>query len=72
MNTELLQGIARSDYKNNLVTYLKEVQAHLADIRNGSWTNETRLAAVGAIESLLIEKLRVLSGEKSNNTDDYR
>jgi hypothetical protein len=72
MNTELLQGIARSDYKNNLVAYLKEVQAYVADIRNGSYTNETRLATVDAIERLLIGQLKVLSGEVKNNLDDYR
>jgi hypothetical protein len=72
MNHELLQGIARSDYKNNLVAYLKEVQAYVADIRNGSYSNETRLATVDAIERLLIGQLKVLSGEVKNNSDDYR
>ena len=72
MNHELLQGIARSDYKNNLVTYLKEVQAYVADIRNGTYTNETRLATVDAIERLLIGQLKVLSGEVKSNLDDYR
>jgi hypothetical protein len=72
MNPELLQGIARSDYKNNLVAYLKEVQAYVADIRNGSYSNETRLATVDAIERLLIGQLKVLSGEVKNNLDDYR
>ena len=72
MNHELLQGIARSDYKNNLVNYLKEVQAYVADIRNGSYTNETRLATVDAIERLLIGQLKVLSGEVKSNLDDYR
>jgi hypothetical protein len=72
MNHELLQGIARSDYKTNLVAYLKEVQAYVADIRNGSYSNETRLATVDAIEKLLIGQLKVLSGEVKNNLDDYR
>jgi hypothetical protein len=72
MNHELLQGIARSDYKNNLVAYLKEVQAYVADIRNGSYSNETRLATVDAIERLLIGQLKVLSGEVKSNADDYR
>jgi hypothetical protein len=72
MNHELLQGIARSDYKNNLVAYLKEVQAYVADIRNGTYTNETRLATVDAIERLLIGQLKVLSGEVKSNLDDYR
>jgi hypothetical protein len=72
MNHELLQGIARSDYKNNLVAYLKEVQAYVADIRNGTYSNETRLATVDAIERLLIGQLKVLSGEVKPNIDDYR
>jgi hypothetical protein len=72
MNTELLKGIANSDYKGNLVKYLKEVQAYVADIRNGSYSNETRLATVDAIEKLLIGQLKVLSGEVKDNLDDYR
>jgi predicted transcriptional regulator len=72
MNKELLKGIAKSDYKHNLITYLKEVQHEIADIRNGNYTNEARIAAVEAIEKHLIGELRVQSGEKKDNFDDYR
>lgn len=72
MNSELLKGIAQSDYRKNLVAYLKEVQAHVADIRNGKDTNETRLATVKAIQELLIDKLHTLSGEVKPNLDSYK
>lgn len=72
MNTELLKGIAQSDHKKNLVTYLKEVQAHVADIRNGTYDNPTRLATVEAIQRLIIDKLHPLSGDINRNNDDYK
>jgi len=71
MNIELLKGIARSDYKKNLTAYLKETQAYVADIRNGTYDNEVRKATIDVIQKLLIDKLHTLSGEVVRNIDDY-
>lgn len=64
--------MAQSDYRKNLVTYLKEVQNHVADIRNGTYDNETRKATVDVIQKLLIDKLHTLSGETSKDNDSWR
>ena len=71
MNIELIKSVAQSDYRKNLTLYLKEVQAYVADIRNGTYDNATRLATVDAIQKLLIDKLHTLSGEITINKDDY-
>jgi len=72
MNTELLKGIAKSDYGKNLVVYLKEVQSYVADIRNGTYDNATRLQTVDVIQKLLLDKLHTLSGDVTYNKDDYK
>lgn len=72
MDTEKIKRIARSDLSKVLVEYLKDVQGYIADIRNGTYTNETRIAAVDVIQKLLIDKLHTLSGNISQNKDDYK
>jgi len=72
MNNDLILSIAQSDYKNNLSEYLKQVQAYVSDIRNGSYSNEVRLATIEVIQKLLIDKLHTLSGDVHKNVDDYR
>lgn len=71
MNIELLKGIAVSDYKENLIKYLKEVQQNIADIRNGNYSNEARIVAIDAIERHIIGQIRVLSGEQTNSIDNW-
>ena len=71
MNSDLIKGIAQSDHKNNLIKYLKEVQSYVADIRNGTYDNSTRIATVEALQKLLIDRIQALSGEVSKNNDDY-
>lgn len=71
MNIELLQGIAKSDYRKNLVAYLKQVQDHVADIRNGNYTNETRVATIETIQKLLVDKLHTMSGVVNKDKDNY-
>lgn len=72
MNNDLILSIAQSDYKKNLTEYLKEVQAYVADIRNGSYSNEVRVATIDVIQKLLIDKLHTLSGDVNHNVDDYK
>lgn len=72
MNNELIKSIAQSDYKKNLVEYLKDVQGYMADIRNGNYPNEVRIATVEVIQKLLIDKLHTLSGDVNPNSDDYK
>lgn len=72
MNNDLILSIAQSDYRKNLTEYLKEVQAYVSDIRNGSYSNEVRLATIEVIQKLLIDKLHTLSGDVNPNVDDYR
>lgn len=72
MNNDLILSIAQSDYKKNLTEYLKQVQAYVSDIRNGSYPNEVRLATIEVIQKLLIDKLHTLSGDVNPSIDDYR
>lgn len=72
MNIELIKSIAQSDYRDNLTNYLKQVQAYVADIRNGTYDNATRLATVKTIQELLIDKLHTLSGDVEKLSDDYK
>ena len=72
MNIDLIKQLAKSDYRKNLTLYLQEVQSYIADIRNGKYSNESRIIAVEAIQKLLIDKLHTLSGDVVKNTDDYR
>jgi predicted transcriptional regulator len=72
MNTDLIKGIAQSDYRKNLTLYLKEVQTYVADIRNGTYDNDVRKATIEAIQKLVIDKLHTLSGEVVSSSDDYK
>jgi hypothetical protein len=72
MNLDLLKGIANSDYRNNLVAYLKGVQNYVADIRNGDFSNETRKATVDVIEKMILSKLNMLSDRPESNSDSYK
>lgn len=72
MNNDLILSIAQSDYRKNLTEYLKQVQAYVADIRNGTYDNDVRKATIDVIQKLLIDKLHTLSGDVVSNNDDYR
>ena len=62
MNTELIRTIAENEpLRKNVVTYLKQVQDEIADVRQGDYTAEARLCAVNLIDTLIIKKLNVLS-----------
>jgi len=71
IETKLLKGISKSDHKVNLVKYLEQVKDELADIRKGSYTNETRKAAIDIIDKLLLDKLRINSQTVDKEIDDY-
>jgi len=69
MNTELIRFIAENDVtRKNVVTYLKQVQDEIADVRQGDYSKETRLQSIQVIEDLIIKKLSVLS--RKNNGED--
>jgi hypothetical protein len=69
MNTELIRFIAENDVtRKNVITYLKELQGEIADVRNYDYTSETRLLAIQVIEDLFIKKLNVLS--RTNKGED--
>jgi hypothetical protein len=70
INTELIKFIAESEpLRKNVVTYMRQVQDEVADVRNGNYPMETRLQTVAVIEDLIIKKLSVLS-RKSNGEDE--
>jgi len=70
MNTELIRFIAENEVtRKNVVTYLRELQGEIADVRNYDYTSETRLLAIQVIEDLFIKKLSVLS-RKNNGGDE--
>jgi voltage-gated potassium channel Kch len=69
MQTELIRFIAENDVtRKNVITYLKELQGEIADVRNYDYTSETRLLAIKVIEDLFIKKLNVLS--RTNKGED--
>jgi hypothetical protein len=69
INTQLIQFIAENDVtRKNVITYLKELQGEIADVRNYDYTSETRLLAIQVIEDLFIKKLNVLS--RTNKGED--
>ena len=69
MNTELITFIAENDVtRKNVITYLKELQGEIADVRNYDYTSETRLLSIQVIEDLFIKKLNVLS--RTNKGED--
>jgi hypothetical protein len=72
IDPKLLQSIAKSDFKGVFVQYLEQVKSEVADIRNGSHTNETRKAVIEIIDELIVNKIKVMSGEVRADLDDYR
>ena len=69
MQTELIRFIAENDVtRKNVITYLRELQGEIADVRNYDYTSETRLLAIQVIEDLFIKKLNVLS--RTNKGED--
>lgn len=72
IDPHLIESVAKSDFKGNFLKYLEQVQAEVADIRNGSHTNETRKAVIEIIDELIIKKIKVMSGEVQRDVDDYR
>jgi hypothetical protein len=65
-----LEALAKSQ-KENLLKVLEEVKAEIADIRKGNYSNEARLCAIEFLDKLLVEKIKVLSGELSPNEDKW-
>ena len=61
MKTEVLEIIAKSPYKDNLLEYLRDLQDYVADVRNGDYDPQTRLQTVEVLERQLIQKLISLS-----------
>lgn len=71
INTELIRFIAENDVtRKNVVTYLKQVQDEIADVRQGDYSKETRLQSIQVIEDLLIKKLNVLSRKNSGGDEE--
>jgi hypothetical protein len=72
IDPKLLESIAKSDFKGNFVKYLEQVKSEVADIRYGDHTNETRKAVIQIIDDLIVDKIKVMSGEIKADLDDYR
>ena len=72
IDPKLIESVAKSDFKGVFVKYLEQVKSEVADIRNGNHTNETRKAVIEIIDELLINKIKVMSGEIRTDLDDYR
>jgi len=72
MNIELLRGISKSDYAKNLVVYLRQLENHVADIRNGDFSNETRKQTIDVIEELLVRKIISMSDDRIGEDENYR
>ena len=71
INTELIKFIAENEpTRKNVVTYLRQVQDFVADVRNGDYSKETRLQTCEVIEDLLIKKLSVLSNKRGEGDDE--
>ena len=65
---ERIAGIAKSETGTFLVEYFEQVKNQIADIRYGEGiSEEARIAAIGAIDELLVDKFRVLSQEKTES-----
>lgn len=72
IDPKLIEAVAKSDYKENLVRYLEQVKTEVADIRNGNIPNDVRIATIQVIDQFILEKIRVMSGEVRKDIDDYR
>ncbi len=72
----LLKAVARSDYKNNLVNYLEQLKAEIADVRVGTYSLETRQAVIKIVDDMILNKIRVVNGpvdkKPTDPIDDYR
>lgn len=64
IDPKLAEAIAKSDFKDLLFPFLKQVKDEIADIRNGDYTHETRKAVIDVIDNMIINKIRPLSGSK--------
>ena len=77
IDPKLIEAVAMSDYKGNLLTLLRQLKDEVADIRVGKYTNETREAVMQIIDDRLINKMRVyVKGEEKKeeeevDVDDY-
>jgi hypothetical protein len=72
IDPKLIESVAKSDFKGNFLKYLEQVKSEVADIRNGNHTNETRKAVIEIIDELIVNKIKVMSGEVRADWDDYR
>lgn len=70
---QFISKLAKSYTGRKLITYLKKVEIHYADIRNLEQTKpEVRIDALKMFRECLLEKLLVLSGEvEAPNGDEY-
>ncbi len=66
----LAEAIGKSDFKNLLFTYLKQVKDEVSDIRNGDYSLETRKAVVEIIDNMIINKIRPMSKKVETQKPD--
>lgn len=60
-DNNIIEIIAKSPYKDDLIAYLKGVQDKLADVRVGEYDPQARVQACQIIETELIQRLVGLS-----------
>lgn len=71
IDPKLIEAVSRSDYKGNLIKYLEQVKAEIADVRVGTHSSETRIAVIQIIDDLILGKIRTMTGELSRDDDEY-
>ena len=71
IDPRLLESISKSDFKNNLVEYLKQVQNEIADVRVGDYSTETRKAVIELLNTLVINKIRGMTLPEKPVKEDY-
>jgi hypothetical protein len=73
IDQNLLEAVAKSGHKENWIKLLNEVKNQVADIRKGNYSNETRKAVIEVIDSMILDKIKVLSQEPQRaEPDDYK
>lgn len=70
---QFLESLAKSDVGSDLISILKRIETHYADIRNLNGVSaEVRVDALKLFRESLLDRLLVLSGEQeAPNSDDY-
>ena len=67
-----IQAIAESETGRFMVQYFEKVKDTIADVRYGpqGLTNDARVAAIKAIDELLVDKFRVLKRDEREPLGD--